>query len=221
MAERREKRERVAASWAAARSVLDPLERLTEDAFPWPLIARECGLFDTIVKPAPSVSTPLNFPLQRRGLLWASYLVFDEIAFETLQRLHPSAAEIGPDAWRLIVDLCPVTTDRRKLAKVAEFLEAIIAAIHPVWPHRKAFRRVAALAANVSRDWLAAQIEAARAEHDGLRLIELGDGWFRIEDEALLPLWKQVVARRAKADRTWSAPDETYAAETQNRGIAP
>ena len=71
MAERREKRERLAASWAAACSVLDPVERLAQDAFPWPLIARECGLFDTIVKPAPSVSTPLNFSLQRRGLLWA------------------------------------------------------------------------------------------------------------------------------------------------------
>ena len=50
MAERREKRERLAASWAATRSVLDLAERLAQDVFPWPLIVHECRLFDTIVK---------------------------------------------------------------------------------------------------------------------------------------------------------------------------
>jgi hypothetical protein len=220
MAERREKRERLAASWAATRSVLDLAERLAQDVFPWPLIVHECRLFDTIVK-APSVSTPRSFSLQRRGLLWSIHVVFGEYAFGALQKFHPSAAEIDLNVWRLIADLCPITADRQKLAKIAEFFEASIATIHPEWSNQKAFRQASTLVANVSHDWLAAQIEAGRAEHDGVRLIELGDGWFRIEDEALLPLWKQVVARRAKADRTWSAPDETYAAETQNRRIAP
>jgi hypothetical protein len=145
------------------------------------------------VKPAPSVSTALNFPLQRRGLLWATHLVFGKIAFEALQKIHASAAEIiGPDAWRL-VDLCPVTTDRRKLAKVAEFLEASIAVARPEWPHRETFRwAVTERATNITRDWLTARIEAARAGRDGVRLTELGDDWFRIEDEAVLPLlWKK------------------------------
>ena len=165
-----------------------------EAAFPWPLIARERRLFDKIVKPAPSVpATPREFPLQRRGLLWALRLVFGEHAFEALQKFHSSAAEIiGPDVWRLIVDLCPVTTDQRKLAKVTEFLGPAIAAIHPGWPHQKSFPRVAALAANVPRDWLAARIEAARARRDGLSLTELGDGWFRVKDKAVLPLlWEK------------------------------
>ena len=211
MAERREKRERLAASWAAACGVLDPVERLAKDAFPWALIARECRLFDRIVKPAPSVSTPLNFPLQRRALLWATHLVFSKIAFEALQKLHPSAAEIiGPDAWCLIVDLCPVTTDRRKLAKVADFLEASIAVARPEWPHRETFRQaVTERATNITRDWLAVRIEVARAGRDGVRLTELGDGWFRIEDEAVLPLlwekcgrpfgsYEQALAERAR-----------------------
>ena len=170
------------------------VERLAKDAFPWALIARECRLFDRIVKPAPSVSTPLNFPLQRRALLWATHLVFSKIAFEALQKLHPSAAEIiGPDAWCLIVDLCPVTTDRRKLAKVADFLEASIAVARPEWPHRETFRQaVTERATNITRDWLAVRIEVARAGRDGVRLTELGDGWFRIEDEAVLPLlWEK------------------------------
>jgi hypothetical protein len=191
MAERREKRERLAASWAAACGVLDPVERLAKDAFPWPLIARERRLFDWIVKPAPSIpATPRDFP-QRRGLLWATYLVFGELAFEALHKVHPSAAQIEPETWPLITDLCPVTTDWQKLVKVAEFLGASVSAIHPVWAHREIFRWGAALP-KVPRDWLAARIEAAREGRDGLYLTELGDGWFRVEDEAVLPLlWEK------------------------------
>jgi hypothetical protein len=196
----------VAASWAAACDALEPVERLAKDAFPWPLIARERDLFGAIVKFAP---LPRDFPLQRRGLLWATHLVFGELAFEALQKFYPNAARIKPNAWRLIVDLCPVTTDRQKLAKVAEFFEASVSVIRPGWPHQEAFRRVAALAANVSRNWLAARIEAARAGRDGLSLTELGDGWFRVKDEAVLPLlwekcgrpfgsYEQALARRAK-----------------------
>jgi hypothetical protein len=122
MAERRERRERLAASRAATRSVLDLAERLAQDVFPWPLIVHECRLFDTIVK-APSVSTPRSFSLQRRGLLWSIHVVFGEYGFGALQKFHPSAAEIDLNVWRLIADLCPITADWQKLAKIAGSLK--------------------------------------------------------------------------------------------------
>jgi hypothetical protein len=142
-------------------------------------------------------------------MLWATYLAFGELAFEALHKLHPSAAQLNPEFWRFITDLCPVTTDRQKLVKVAEFLGASVSAIHPVWTHREIFRWGAALAAKVPRDWLAVRIEAAREGRDGLSLTELGEGWFRIKDEAVpLLLWEkcghpfgsyeQALAERAK-----------------------
>jgi hypothetical protein len=191
MAERREKRERVAASWAEVYAALDPLERLAQGAFPWPLIARECRLFDDIVLPAPTAPTPRDFPFQRRGLIWSTHLVFGEFAFEALHKFHPSADETEPITWRLITALCLVTTDRQKLAKVAEFFEAAVSVIHPGCPDREAFLQAAALARNLSRNWLAARIEAAREGRDGFSLTELGDGWFRIGDKAVTRLfWK-------------------------------
>jgi hypothetical protein len=184
MAERREKRAR-----AVTHSVLD-LERLANNAFPWPLIARECRLFDMIVQPF--IPRPRDFPLQRRGLLWAMHLVFGEISFGALQRLHPSADQVEPDTWRLITDLCPVTTDWRKIVKVGEFFETSLAVIQPTWQRREEFNRVAQIEAATNRNWLAARIEAARAGRDGLSLTELGDGWFRVKDEAVLPLlWEK------------------------------
>jgi hypothetical protein len=184
MAERREKR-----AQAATYSVLD-LERLANDAFPWPLIARECRLFDMIVQPF--IPRPRDFPLQRRGLLWAVHLVFGEISFGALQRLHPSADQVEPDTWRLITDLCPVTTDWRKIVKVGEFFETSLAVIHPTWPQREEFNRVAQIEAATNRNWLAARIEAAREGRDGLSLTELGDGWLRVRDEAVTRLmWEK------------------------------
>jgi hypothetical protein len=189
MAERREKRERVAASWAAMYATLDPVERLARAAFPWSSITYECRLIDCIVKPTPAAMTsPRDFPLQRRGLLWAAHLVFGEFAFEALRKLGLGAGEIEPDTWRVIVALCPVTTDRQKLARVAEFLEAAVAIINPGWPGQEAFRREVAIAGNLSHDWLATKIEAARKGRNGLSLGAVGDGWFIVNDEAVMRL---------------------------------
>jgi hypothetical protein len=183
------------ASWTAqSRRRFAVAESLVITIWPWPVLAFEVAATDAILGFPEGIEARLP-----RAIWWAFHQCFGGDGGEAFNTFFPNAARpVRDDEWTAISGVAPVTLDETAIGRIIALLEAARRLlIDEPLAERSQFRRDLVEAATGMRPLWADWIDAARQQEDGLVLVDLTSGWFRVEDPEASAALKRVLRRNA------------------------
>jgi hypothetical protein len=194
---KREKREvstarprRRGAPWRSpTRELLAAAESLALQIYPWSRLKLEVETTDAIFSPPPDET---RLP---RAIWWASYQLFGADDGENFNAIFPYLSHaVHRDEWNALSGVAPITTDEVLIGRIVAFVEAARALLIVEPPdERTQVRRHLLEAAIGMRKLWADEIAAIRNDPEDAVLIDLGDGWVRIEDPITTAALKHVL----------------------------
>jgi hypothetical protein len=171
-------------------------ESLALQVYPWPALALELEMVDAVAGFSPGTAARLP-----RALLWAVAQFYGDAGSEMFDRLYPSTFQpLQGDEWLGILSSVPLTLDDLVLGRLVALLEAVRRIISDETAEERAdFRRELIDAARGMKPQWADWIDGARKQEDGLNLINIAPGWFRVEDPRATAALKRVLGRNRRA----------------------
>jgi hypothetical protein len=175
---------------------IDVAERAALAAFPVDRLAPALGVIERVI----TFKTAPQSYFQPRLAPWAALCIAGNRrdAAIAMQRLHPEA-DFDDDLWRAIEATQPVTEDKGAVERVVAFFVALTRTRIITFPREAEFTARATRFAEESRLRMGERIAAARAGFDGLRLIQIDDQWWRIQDPVGMELVWERLGRTAQA----------------------
>jgi hypothetical protein len=186
----RARRDRV---WnAVLRQRFAAAESLALVIYPWERLDLELMAIDAVVGFPPEASARLP-----RALMWMLAQFYGDIGGEAFDMLYPGLCRsIQADEWLAILASVPVTLDDSALGRLVAMGEAARRIISDETAEERAeFRQELIDAARGTKSLWADWIDGARQRQDGLALVDIAPGWFRVEDPLASTALKRVLAR--------------------------
>ena len=190
------------APWTAqSRDRFAIAESMAINAWPWDRLKLEVEATDAILGMPQDVEA--RFP---RAIWWAVHQLFGYDDGEAFNVIFPNASRsVTQDEWRAISGVAPVTLDEIRIGRIVAFVEAARAHLVAEPPSERAiFRRDLIAAAIGMRGFMDQQARGGSARAlDGLILVvDLSDGWFRIEDDESTVALDRVLKRNRRSFKT-------------------
>ncbi len=167
-------------------------ESIAQALYPWSKLEVEEAALDAIVGFPHTMKSKVP-----RGMFWSMALVFGDAGRDTFDVFFPHGGRrIQKIEWTAIMGATPVNTSEETFGRAVAFIEAARRLhVHEPIEERAHVREDLLDAAKHNRLlWLDLIEQARRGEHD-LRLVDLGSGWTRVEDEEMTAALKTVLGR--------------------------
>jgi hypothetical protein len=180
--------------WMSPTRELAAAEGLALQIYPWSRLELEVETTDAIF------SLPPDEARLSRAIWWAVHQLHGADGGESFNAIYPNAARpVTKDEWLAIGGVAPVTLDETAIGAIVAFAFAARALLisEPV-DERIVVHQIMVEAAIGIRPLWKTMIDEARNGEDGVKLVDLGGGWLRFEDEESTDALKRVLKRNGQ-----------------------
>lgn len=173
-------------------------ESLALTIYPWERLDFELEMVDAVAGFSPETAARLP-----RALLWAVAQFYGDTGAEMFDVLYPDIFQpLQNDEWLGILSSVPLTLDDVTLGRLIGMCEMTRRVVsNETAEERAEFRRELIDAAKGTKPMWADWIEGARKQEDGLNLINIAPGWFRVEDPRATAALERVLRRNRRCRR--------------------
>ena len=180
------------APWQSpTRELFAAAESLALVIYPWDKLALEVAATESILGlPA---DTEAKIP---RCIWWAVMQLHGDDGGEAFNTIFPTISRaVHKDEWSAMFGVAPITTDETTIGKIVSLVMAARALLieEPLIERTRLLKLLIEAGMEMRGLWLAG-IDRIRAGEEDMRLVELGDGWFRFEDEEATEALKRILA---------------------------
>ena len=142
-----------------------------------------------------------------RAIWWAVMQLHGDDGGEAFNAIFPCISRAVQEIeWDAMYGVAPISTDESTIAKIVSLVMAARALlIEEPLPERTRLLKLLIEAGTEMRKWWLEGIGRAREGKDPVRLVELGDGWFRFEDDQSTEALKHVLERNRPTSKSASA----------------
>ena len=182
------------APWTSpTRELFAAAESLAIQIYPWDKLTLEIAATEGLLGlPA---DTEAKLP---RAIWWAVMQLHGDDDGEAFNAIFPTISRaVHPDEWRAMFGIAPITLDKLTIGKIISFVMAARALLieDPLVERTRLLKLLIEAGTEMRKLWLDG-IDRIRAgeEDEDVRLVELGDGWFRFDDEQATEALKRILA---------------------------
>ena len=193
------------APWTSpTRELFAAAESLAIQIYPWDKLQLEVAATERLLGlPA---DTEARLP---RAIWWAVMQLHGDDDGEAFNAIFPTISRaVHPDEWLAMFGIAPITTDEATIGRIVSFVMAArnLLIEEPLAERTRLLKLLIEAGTEMRGLWLAG-IDRIRAgeEDEDVRLVELGDGWFRVEDEQATEALKRVLEHNRPTSKTASA----------------
>ena len=180
------------APWQSpTRELFAAAESLALAIYPWDRLKLEVAATERLL--GLPVDTEARLP---RAIWWAVMQLHGDDEGEAFNTIFPTISRaVHKDEWSAMFGIAPISTDEATIGRIVSFVMAARALLieEPLIERTRLLKVLIEAGTEMRGLWLAG-IDRIRAGEEDMRLVDLGDGWFRFEDEEATEALKRILA---------------------------